>query len=62
MIWSVFKKVSQSNSRFDVLDTLVVTVHSVKMPVGFGRGIKTKVRPVSDMAHPKDNIVQVKAV
>ena len=32
---SVFEKVSQSNSRFDALDTLVVTVHSVRTPVGF---------------------------
>jgi len=32
VIWSVFEKVSQSNARFNALDTLVVTVHSVKMP------------------------------
>ena len=37
---SVFEKVSQSNSRFNALDTLVVTGHSIKMPVGFGRAIK----------------------
>jgi len=37
VIWRVFEKVSQSNARFKALDTLVVTVHSVKMPVGFGR-------------------------
>ena len=36
VIWSVFEKVSQSNSRFNALDTLVVMVHSVKIPVGFG--------------------------
>jgi len=41
VIWSVFEKVSQSNSRFDALDTLVVTVHSVMMRVGFGRSMKT---------------------
>ena len=29
---SVFEKVSQSNSRFNALDTLVVTVHSVRKP------------------------------
>jgi len=34
VIWSFFESLSQSNSRFDALDTLVVTVHSVKMPVG----------------------------
>jgi len=32
VICSVFDRVSQSNSRFNTLDTLVVTVHSVKMP------------------------------
>jgi len=37
VIWSVFEKMSQSSARFNVLDRLVVTVHSVKMPVGFGR-------------------------
>ena len=61
VIWSVFEKVSQSNSRFNALDTLVVTVHSVKMPVGFGYGIKTKGRPLSVMAHLKKSIVEVKA-
>jgi hypothetical protein len=37
VIWSVIKKVSQSNSRFNALDTLIVIVHSVRMPVGFGK-------------------------
>jgi len=37
VIWIVFEKVSQSNSRFNALDTLVVTVHSVRMPIGFVR-------------------------
>jgi hypothetical protein len=32
VIWSVFEKVCKSNSRFNALDRLVVTVHSVKMP------------------------------
>ena len=35
VIWSVFERTSQSNSRFKALDT-VITVHSVKMPVAFG--------------------------
>ena len=61
VIWSVFEKVSQSNSRFNALDKLVVTVHSVKMPVGFGRGVKTKGRPISVMAHLKRSIIEVKA-
>jgi len=34
VIWSVFEIASQSNSRFNALDTMVVTVHSVRMPVG----------------------------
>ena len=59
--WSVFERDSQSNSRFNALDTLVVTVHSVKMPVSFGRGIKTKGRPLTIIAHLKRSIVQVKA-
>jgi len=37
VIWSVFEKVSQSNSRFDALDTLVVTLHSVSMPSVSGK-------------------------
>ena len=61
VIWSVFEKVAQSNLNFNALDKLVVTVHSVKMPVGFGRGVKAKGRPVSVMAHLKRSIVEVKA-
>jgi len=61
VMWSIFEKVSQSNSRFNALDTLVVTVHWVKMSVGIVYGIKTKGRPLSVMAHHKINIVEVKA-
>ena len=61
VIWSVFEKVLQSNARFKALDTLVVTVHSVKMPAGLGYGIKTKDRPLSVMAHLKRSIVEVKS-
>ena len=62
VIWSMFGKDSQSNSRFNALDTLVVTLHSVKMPVGFGRcTMKSKGRPLSVMAHLKQSIVEVKA-
>ena len=60
-IWSVFE-VTQSNARFNALDTLKVMVHSVMMPVGFGRHgnrIKTMGRPISVMAHLKKSIVQV---
>ena len=45
-IWSVFENVTQSNSRFNALDTLTVVLHSVMMPVSFGfqnAGMKTKV-------------------
>ena len=54
MIWSVFEKVAQSNARFNALDKLVVTVHSVKMPIGHGgAGIATKDRPLDIMVHLK---------
>jgi len=60
--WSVFEKGSQSNSWFDALDTLIVTVHSVRMPVGFGKSaINSRRRPLSVMAHLKTSIVEVKA-
>jgi hypothetical protein len=42
------------------MDRLIVTLHSVKMPVGFG-GIKTKGRQLSVMAHLKRSIIEVKA-
>jgi len=62
VIWSVFEKVSQSNVRFNALDTLVVTVHSVTMPVGYGKhAIKSMGRTLSVMAHLKSSIVEVKA-
>jgi hypothetical protein len=57
--WSVFEKVAQSNSRFNALDKLVVTLHSVNMPIGFGR-VKTMGRPISVMAHLKRSIIEVK--
>ena len=62
-IWSVFERVTQSNSRFNAHDTLTVLLHSVKMPVVFGlqgNGIKTMERPISVMAHLKKGIVQEK--
>jgi len=62
VIWRVFEKVSQSNARFNALDTLFVTVHSVTMPVGYGKHtIKRMARPISVMAHLKRSIVEVKA-
>jgi hypothetical protein len=62
VIWNVFEKVSQSNSRFNALDTLTIAVHSVRMSVGFGfQGIKTKGRPLHVMAHLKKSIIPVKS-
>jgi hypothetical protein len=53
--------VTQSNSRFNALDKLVLNIHAVKMPVGFGKGdaIKSMGRPLEIMAHLKRSIVQV---
>jgi len=60
VIWSVFESVSQSNSRFNALVTLVVTGRSVKIPVGFGkRAIKSRGRLLSVMAHIKRSMVEV---
>jgi len=57
-----FGKVSQSNSRFNALDTLLVTVHSVKKTVACGRcATKSKGRPFSGMVHLKQSMVEVKA-
>ena len=54
VIWSVFEKVAQSNARFNALDKLVMTVHSVKMPIGHGgAGIATKGIPLDIMVHLK---------
>jgi len=61
VIWSVFGKVAQSNARFNALDKLVMTVHSVKMPIGHGR-IATKGRSLQTMAHLKRSIIEVKAI
>jgi hypothetical protein len=61
VIWSVFEKVAQSNARFNALDKLIVTVHSVKLPIGRGRGIEAKGRPLEIMALLKRSIIKVKA-
>jgi len=61
VIWSVFEKVAQSNARFKALDKLVMTVQSVKMPIGHGRGIATMGRPLDIMVHLKRSIVEFKA-
>jgi len=54
--------VAQSNARFNALHKLVLTIHSVRMPVGHGGdGIATKGRPLESMVHLKRSIVQVRA-
>ena len=61
-VWSVFEKFTQSNARFNALDTITVELHSVRMAVGFGyKGIKTMGPPISVMTHLKKSIVQVKS-
>ena len=58
----MFEKVSQSNSSFNALDTLVVTLHSVMMPIGFGKhAITSRGRPLYVMTHLKKSTVEVKA-
>ena len=59
----MFEKVAQSNARFNALDRLVMTVHSVRIPAGHGGGdgIATKGRPLELTARLKKSIVQVKA-
>jgi len=62
VIWSIFEKVAQSNARFIAMDRLVVVIHSVRMPVGFGRiALRTKGRQLANMAHLKRSIIDVKA-
>jgi len=58
VIWPVFEKDVQSNARFNALDRLVVVVHWVAMPVGFG-GVKTKGRQLAALAHLKTSIIEV---
>jgi hypothetical protein len=60
VIWSVFEKVTQSNARFNVLDKLIIDIHSVTMHVGFGR-LKTMGRPMDEMITKKTSIMKVKA-
>ena len=62
VIWSVFEKVLQCNARFNAVKRLVVVVHWVAMPVGFGRvAVKTKGRQLEVIAHPKRSIIEVRA-
>ena len=44
------------------MEKLVVVVHSVRMPVGFGRtALRTKGRQLANMANLKRSIIEVKA-
>ena len=62
VILSLVQKVSQSNARFNALDKLIMTVHSVRMPVGFGKhAIKSRDRPLPVMDHLKRSVVEVQA-
>jgi len=61
VIWSVFSKVAQSNARYNAMDRLIVVVQSVKMPVGFGKTIKSKGRPQHEVVHEKRSIIDVKS-
>jgi len=56
VILSAFEKVAHSHSRFNALYTLVVVVHSVRIPIGFESvALKTIGRALSVMAHLKNS-------
>jgi hypothetical protein len=59
VIWLVFGIVATSNARFNAFDKLMV-VHSVKMPLSFGR-VATKGRTLETMVHLRRGIIEVKA-
>jgi hypothetical protein len=62
VLWSVFENVTQSNARYQALVTLTFHVHSVRMPLGFGKTAETsKGRPMSVVALLKRSFVEVKA-
>jgi hypothetical protein len=62
VIWSLSEKFAQSNARFNAMDRLVIVIHSVKMPVGFGRtAMRTEGRQLANLAHLKRSIIEVKA-
>ena len=62
VLWSVFENVTQSNARYQGLDTLTFHVFSFGMPVGSGKKAESsKGRPISTMSHIKRRIMEVKA-
>jgi hypothetical protein len=60
VIWKLFEKLAQSDAKFNALDPLMVTVHSLKIPVGFGC-VKSNGRKLDSLAHLKKSIVRVDA-
>ena len=60
VIWSVFSKVAQSNARYNAMDRLIVVVQSVRMPVGFGKSIRSKGRPLHEIVREKTSTIRVK--
>jgi len=57
----MFEKVAQSNARFNAMDRLVIVIHSVRIPVGFGRtALRTKGKQLANMAHLKRCVIEVK--
>jgi hypothetical protein len=61
VIWSMFEKLTQSSTRFNAMDRSVV-IHSVRMPVGFGRtALRTTGSPLANMAHLKSSITEIRA-
>ena len=63
VVWSVLRKVIQSNARFALTDRLEVHLDHVRMPAGNGKKAeKTKGRSISVLSAIKTSIVTVKAV
>jgi len=60
VIWSVFEKVPQYYSRCNALDTLVVNIRSVNMPVGFDARNNSMGRPLSVNLNLKRNIIEIR--
>jgi len=62
VVWFVFGKVIQSNSRFALTDRLEVHLNHVRMPAGNENGgVKAKGRLLDVMSAIKKSIVVVKA-
>ena len=58
----MFEKVAQSNARYNAMDRVVVVVHTVKIPVGFGRTAqRSKGRTVFNLVHLKRSVIEFKA-